>query len=138
MQIAYFSVTGRVRAFVDQLDYDSYEILPADPFYEMDEPYVLILPTYDLEYFEAVEAFLDHQQNQTLLKGIAGSGNKNFGDDYVFIAEEFASAYGVPLIYQFEHSGTPQDIAAFERKIAPRTGAALQVTTRGQTASDPL
>lgn len=124
MQIAFFSVTGRVREFVGHLDYVSHEISPADPFYEMDEPYVLILPTYDREYFEAVEEFLDDQQNQAFLKGIAGSGNQNFGDDYVFIAEDFARAYDVPFIFHFEHSGTQQDIAAFEREVAPKVGAA--------------
>lgn len=117
MQIAFFSVTGRVRDFVGRLSYKSHEISPTDPLFEMTEPFVLILPTYERFYFEAVEEFLGFKQNSDFLKGVAGSGNRNFGDDYVFIAKEFSNGYHVPFIYDFEHSGTMQDIQAFEREV---------------------
>jgi protein involved in ribonucleotide reduction len=117
MQIAFYSVTGRVRDFVGRLPCKAYEISPADPLYEMTEPFVLILPTYERFYFEAVEEFLGFKQNEHLLRGVAGSGNRNFGDDYVFIAKEFSKEYHVPFIYDFEHSGTERDIQAFEREV---------------------
>lgn len=49
MKIVYFSVTGQTRRFIKKLDLAACEIEPANPFFEINEPFVLVVPTYDQE-----------------------------------------------------------------------------------------
>lgn len=45
MKLAYFSVTGQTRRFVSKTDLPNVEITPDDDL-EMDEPFLLITPSY--------------------------------------------------------------------------------------------
>jgi len=46
-EIAYYSITGQTKRFVNKLGIDGYEITDADPFYQMGRPFILIVPAYD-------------------------------------------------------------------------------------------
>ena len=42
--------------------------------------------------------------------GIIGSGNRNFGVYYQAAARELAQTSGRPVLFEFELSGTPEDV----------------------------
>lgn len=109
MIIAYYSVTGNVRRFVKKLSLPSVEITDTNPFITIEEPFVLIAPTYDKDMTEPLNDFIEHNKVENF-KGVIGSGNLNFADLYVFTAKDIARDYKVPLLYDFEYSGTAEDI----------------------------
>ena len=53
------------------------------------------------------------ETNHHYLKGIAASGNKNFGTYFAVAADEISKRYHVPIILKFELSGTPTDVNLF-------------------------
>lgn len=62
---------------------------------------------------EIVDKFLD--KNWVFLRGVAGSGNRNFGKNFCGAAKAIAKKYQVPLLAEFELSGTPKEIADFKK-----------------------
>lgn len=117
MKIVYFSVTGQTRRFIKKLDLPAYEIEPANPFFQMNEPFVLVVPTYEIEITEAVNDFLDFEDNAQNLRGVAGGGNRNFAELFIFTAKDIARDYHVPLLYAFEFSGTDEDVKNFKKVV---------------------
>mgnify|MGYP005983592175 CR=1 FL=1 len=118
MKIAFFSVTGQTRRFIKKLDLPAYEIEPANPFFEISEPFVLIVPTYDIEITEVVNDFLDYKSNKDNIQGVAGGGNRNFAELFVYTAKDIARDYGVPLLFSFEFSGTDEDVESFKKVVS--------------------
>lgn len=118
MRIAYFSVTGQTRRFIKKLDLPAYEIEPANPFFEINEPFILVVPTYDIEITEVVNDFLDYKTNKDNLQGVAGGGNRNFAELFVYTAKDIARDYGVPLLFSFEFSGTNEDVESFKKVVS--------------------
>ncbi|OTN89499.1 nrdI protein [Enterococcus sp. 7E2_DIV0204] len=118
MKIVYFTVTGQTRRFIKKLDLAAYEIEPADPFFEINEPFVLVVPTYDQEITEVVNDFLDYKSNQKQLRGVAGSGNLNFAELFVYTAKDIAREYKVPMVFAFEFSGTNEDVESFKKVVS--------------------
>ncbi|MBM7689355.1 ribonucleotide reductase stimulatory protein [Enterococcus ureilyticus] len=117
MKIVYFSVTGQTRRFIKKLDLAACEIEPANPFFEINEPFVLVVPTYDQEITEVVNDFLDYKNNQEYLQGVAGGGNLNFADLFVYTAKDIARDYNVPMLFAFEFSGTNEDVESFKKVV---------------------
>lgn len=118
MKIVYFSVTGQTKRFVKKLTMDNtYEIDPIDPEIEVGEPFVLIVPTYEKDITEPVTDFLYYGNNQELLQGVAGTGNRNFAELFVFTAKDIAVEFNVPLLYAFEFNGTTKDVTNFEKAV---------------------
>ncbi|EOI00189.1 nrdI protein [Enterococcus haemoperoxidus ATCC BAA-382] len=117
MKIVYFSVTGQTRRFIKKLDLAAYEIEPANPFFEINEPFVLVVPTYDQEITEVVNDFLDFKSNRKNLQGVAGGGNLNFAELYVYTAKDIARDYNVPMLFAFEFSGTNEDVESFKKVV---------------------
>lgn len=117
MKLVYFSVTGQTRRFINKLDLPAYEIEPANPFFEINEPYILVVPTYDRDITEVVNDFLDYNSNQENLKAVAGGGNRNFADLFVFTAKDIARDYKIPLVFAFEFSGTSEDVESFKKVV---------------------
>ncbi|MBO0473001.1 nrdI protein [Enterococcus sp. DIV0840] len=117
MKIVYFSVTGQTRRFIKKLDLAACEIEPADPFFEINEPFVLVVPTYDQEITEVVNDFLDYKSNREYLQGVAGGGNLNFAELYVYTAKDIARYYNVPMLFAFEFSGTNEDVESFKKVV---------------------
>lgn len=118
MKIVYFSVTGQTKRFVKKLSLrDTYEIDPIDPEIEVGEPFVLIVPTYEKGITEPVTDFLYYGSNQEQLQGVAGTGNRNFAQLFVFTAKDISKEFNVPLLYTFEFNGTTKDVTNFEKAV---------------------
>ena len=77
-KLAYFSVTGQTRRFIAKFPHiESVEITVTNPFIEMDEPFILVVPTYVSEVTEPVNDFLETADNTRLCMGLFGGGNRN-------------------------------------------------------------
>lgn len=75
-----------------------------------DSPFILTLPTYNGRVIKPVKEFLSNQTNIGNLKGVIGTGNKNFGKDYAIAADIISNRFNVPLIHKVELLGTMEDI----------------------------
>lgn len=108
MKLVFYSLTGQTRRFVKKLDYTNcLELKRHQETPLLTEDFVLISPTY-----EDGLAFLDDfvQKNLPHLKGLMGSGNRNFGPEFCHVVRRYAKTYGVPILYEFEFNGTPEDV----------------------------
>lgn len=123
--LIYFSSTSENTArFVGKLGADAARI----PLHAKDEPllarepFVLVLPTYGGTGGEGsvpkqVIRFLNNPQNRSLLRGVIGAGNTNFGDNYCMAGDIIAKKCGVPHLYRFELMGTPEDVARVQQGL---------------------
>ena len=119
IDLVYFSnKSDNTRRFVEKLDKDSARIpLNWDskkPFLHGRE-YVLVVPTYGGGNDEhtipiQVRRFLNVPSNRNMLRGVIGTGNKNFGEYYCRAAEMICEKTGVPLVAKVEMMGTPEDV----------------------------
>lgn len=117
MKVVYLSLTGQTRKFVNKLGMDFLEITPTDPFIAVDEPYIVITPTYEKEVTEILNDFIETENNQSFLKGVAGGGNINFGQLFVFTAKDLARDYNVPLLHSFEFQGSEVDVKKLKKAV---------------------
>ena len=109
MVILYDSLTGNVARFISKLPFEATKI-SSDMVVE--EEFILITFTTGLgKISDVTREFL--QSNHPLLKGVASSGNKNFGTYFAIAADEIAKMYNVPIISKFELAGTPTDVDIF-------------------------
>lgn len=85
---------------------------------ELGDAWVLLTPSYkagnadEVTLPAPVRAFLRSPANRRHLVGIIGSGNRNFGEYYQAAARELSTASGRPVLFEFELSGTPEDVDA--------------------------
>ena len=114
----YSSRSGNTDRFVARLGRAALRIpvSPSEPMLEPHADYVLICPTYaDGEGRGAVPKqvirFLNDAGRRAGLRGVIGSGNRNFGKTYGLSADIIAAKCGIPLLYKFELAGTDTDIA---------------------------
>ncbi len=83
---------------------------------EVSGPWVLLTPSYKAGNAEEVtlpapvRSFLRSPMNRRRLIGIIGSGNRNFGIYYQAAARQLAQVSGRPVLFEFELSGTPEDV----------------------------
>ncbi|MDN6293997.1 MAG: class Ib ribonucleoside-diphosphate reductase assembly flavoprotein NrdI [Alkalibacterium sp.] len=117
MVIIYFSLTGQTRKFVDKLNMDVLELNPADPFVEINEPFIIVTPAYDKEVTEILNDFLETGSNIEWFKGVAGGGNINFGKLFAFTAKDIARDYNVPLLHTFEFQGNQADVSKLKKAV---------------------
>lgn len=86
----------------------------------VDEPYVLIVPTYGGGSHvtgrrggfvpKQVVRFLNDAHNRSLLAGVVAAGNTNFGETYCYAGEVISQKCQVPYLYRFELMGTAEDV----------------------------
>ncbi|WP_238653486.1 class Ib ribonucleoside-diphosphate reductase assembly flavoprotein NrdI [Paenibacillus piscarius] len=113
MLIAYDSKTGNVRRFINKLKLPAVQI---EEHMTIDEPYVLVTYTTGFGQIpEKVSMFLE--RNHSRLKGIAASGNKNWGELYAHSADLIAQRYNVPVVGKFELSGTYGDVQRIKQEV---------------------
>ncbi|HCM90365.1 MULTISPECIES: class Ib ribonucleoside-diphosphate reductase assembly flavoprotein NrdI [Vagococcus] len=120
MKLVFFSLTGQTRRFIKKLDLpatQAHEIDSNNPFHEINEPYILIVPTYDAEVTEVVNDFIEYKTNQQNMLGVVGGGNRNFADLFIFTAKDIARDYQVPLLFSFEFNGTLEDVKNFKKVV---------------------
>jgi protein involved in ribonucleotide reduction len=117
----YSSTSGLTRRFAERLAERSRRPVRdlADPAVRRGEalgPWVLLTPSYKagndahVTLPAAVRSFLRLDANRRRLVGIIGSGNRNFGRHYQAAARELARVSGRPILFEFELSGTPEDV----------------------------
>ena len=126
MRIVYFSntVSNNTHRFVQKLDWPA-DRLPArraDPSLEVDEPYVLIFPTYGAGHGAGavpfpVVRFLNDENNRALIRGVIGAGNTNFGSSFTAAADIVAEKCGVPVLHRFEILGTSTDVSTVQQLL---------------------
>lgn len=132
MQIVYFSSTSEnTHRFVQKLTCVSHRIpLNLQEHIVVDSEYILICPTYSgggkntrghVDTRGAVPKqvihFLNDEHNRKLCRAVIGTGNTNFGDSFALAGPIIAAKVGVPLAYQFELSGTQEDVARVQMLI---------------------
>lgn len=119
MLLVYMSLTGNVADFIDRTGMDSYELNPANSPIEVNEDYIIVIPTYVGYINDDVSEFVEYGNNLEHLVGFVGSGNLNFGDDlYCINARELSEKYNKPVIFKFEYFGTDEDIIKLKEEVA--------------------
>lgn len=116
--LVYFSsISGNTHRFVEKLGREAARIplYAAEPQLHVDEPYVLIVPTYgggedSGAVPKQVIKFLNDEHNRSLLRGVISAGNTNFGSGYCIAGDIIAAKCNVPHLYKFEVFGTPEDV----------------------------
>ena len=138
--LVYFSsVSENTHRFVEKLGLPATRI-PLHGRIEVDEPYVLVLPTYggghatpdinDGGYVpKQVIAFLNNEHNRSLIRGVIAAGNTNFGAEFAYAGDVVSRKCGVPYLYRFELMGTPDDVDAVR--------AGLEEFWKDQTCHQP-
>lgn len=126
IKIVYFSnYSGNTKRFVDKVDESATQI-PIDwdksnPVIVKNE-YVLVVPTYGggsekSAIPKQVKQFLNIEQNRTMLRGVIGTGNTNFGDNYCKAAVLISSKTGVPIVARVEIFGTQEDVQQVKERL---------------------
>nr|WP_211747920.1 class Ib ribonucleoside-diphosphate reductase assembly flavoprotein NrdI [Paenibacillus sp. Marseille-Q4541] len=114
MIVVYDSLTGNIERFIKKLK--NFECIRITEDMRINKPFVLL--TYTIGFGEvpkSVSKFLSN--NDQYLKGVAGSGNMNWGAFYCGAAERISKYYNVPLIHKFELSGTMNDVDKFTQGV---------------------
>ncbi|WP_434289688.1 class Ib ribonucleoside-diphosphate reductase assembly flavoprotein NrdI [Celeribacter sp. SCSIO 80788] len=116
--VYYSSTSGNTMRFVERLGLPAKRIpiSPKDSGPTIDRPFVLICPTYaDGEGRGAIPKqvirLLNDADKRAFLKGVIGTGNRNFGSLYAMSGDVIARKCNVPLLYKFELAGFDNDIA---------------------------
>ncbi|MDF2925592.1 MAG: NrdI protein [Paenibacillaceae bacterium] len=113
MLIAYESRTGNVARFVNKLNM---RCLRIDENITLSEPFVLVTYTSGFgQVPDKTAAFL--KRNSRFLRGVAASGNRNWGDGFAKSADRISEQYHVPVLGKFELSGTRKEADHFVREV---------------------
>lgn len=121
--IYFSSVSENTKRFVEKLEVEAARIplRRNDDELVVNQPYVLVLPTYggeiDIETGKVAGAvpkqvirFLNNADNRELLRGVIVAGNRNFGEAYCAAGQVISAKCNVPVLYNFELMGTPEDV----------------------------
>lgn len=117
MKIIYFSLTGNVRRFIQRAGLsNTMALTEANKTKEINEPFIIVTGTIGFgQVPDPVQAFLDI--NHKNLKAVAGSGNRNWGNNFAKASEEIANNYNVPLLMKFELHGNQEIADEFREKV---------------------
>jgi protein involved in ribonucleotide reduction len=120
--LVYFSsVSGNTARFIEKLGARALRIPlhATDPELVVDEPYVLVTPTYGGGQGRGVEKgavpkqvirFLNDERNRRLIRGVISAGNTNFGEHFCVAGDIISRKCHVPHLYRLEVFGTPEDV----------------------------
>ncbi|MBS9337046.1 class Ib ribonucleoside-diphosphate reductase assembly flavoprotein NrdI [Fructobacillus parabroussonetiae] len=141
-RLLYISIEGNTESFVQKLaavaesEGDQLSLLALgdeiDPAHEK-EPFVALVPTYlnggtgtgpeVVEIFtNALADYIDFGNNARYLRGVIGSGNRNFNDQYILTAKRYAEKYHVPVIGDYELRGTSREAEKIFARIKETLG----------------
>lgn len=100
----------------------------------VDEPFVLITPTYGGGKISSsgklsshagggyvpkqVIRFLNNPDNRTHITGVIAGGNNNFGEEFGLAGTVVSQKCQVPFLYRFELMGTPEDVERVQDGLA--------------------
>ena len=120
--LVYFSsVSGNTARFIEKLGARTLRIPlhATDPELVVDEPYVLVTPTYGGGQGRGVEKgavpkqvirFLNDERNRRHIRGVISAGNTNFGEHFCLAGDIISRKCNVPHLYRLEVFGTPEDV----------------------------
>jgi len=120
--LVYFSsVSGNTARFIEKLGARAVRIPlhAADPALVVDEPFILVTPTYGGGQGRGEEAgavpkqvirFLNDERNRRLIRGVISAGNTNFGEHFCIAGDIISRKCHVPHLYRLEVFGTPEDV----------------------------
>lgn len=120
--LVYFSsVSGNTARFVEKLGLPARRIplRPADEPLVIDEPFVLVTPTYGGGQGRGEERgavpkqvirFLNDERNRRNIRGVISAGNTNFGAAFCLAGDIISRKCHVPHLYRLELFGTPEDV----------------------------
>lgn len=126
IDVVYFSsVSGQTHRFVEKLGLDRVHRIPisrGDEALTVDRPYILITPTYGAGNGHRpvppqVVRFLNNEDNRTLLRGVIGGGNRNYGNYFCYAGELISKKCDVPLLGKFEVFGLPGEAEEMKTRI---------------------
>lgn len=119
--VFFSSASGNTARFIEKLGLRA-KRLPlrrGDEELIIDEPYVLVTPTYGggqgrLNEKGAVPKqvikFLNDERNRRNIRGVISAGNSNFGEAFGLAGEIISRKCRVPYLYRFEVFGTQDDV----------------------------
>ncbi len=127
--VVYFSsVSENTHRFVEKTGLRALRVPLRHPeAFVVDEPYVLVLPTYGggkatgerSGYVpKQVITFLNHPGNRALIRGVVGAGNTNFGEEFCLAGDIVSRKCRVPYLYRFELMGTAHDVERVRDGVA--------------------
>jgi len=125
--VVYFSsVSENTKRFVDKLEAQSVRIpIRTEEAAEFvhDRDSVLDLPTYgggndNSTVPKQVIKFLNNPENRKHIKAVIAGGNTNFGSHFGKAGDIVADKLGVPVLYRFEITGTPEDVLQVKERLA--------------------
>ncbi|WP_214466499.1 class Ib ribonucleoside-diphosphate reductase assembly flavoprotein NrdI [Microbacterium flavescens] len=120
--LVYFSsVSGNTARFIEKLGARAVRIPlhHTDPALVVDEPYILVTPTYGGGQGRGEEKgavpkqvirFLNDERNRRLIRGVISTGNTNFGEHFCIAGDIISRKCHVPHLYRLEVFGTPEDV----------------------------
>ena len=120
--LVYFSsVSGNTARFIEKLGMPARRIPlhSSEPVLRVEEPYVLVTPTYGGGQGRGEEKgavpkqvirFLNDEGNRSLLRGVISAGNSNFGEAFCLAGDIISRKCQVPHLYRLEVFGTPEDV----------------------------
>jgi len=106
VKIAFYTITGQTQRFINKTGLDAHRIEDAHPQYQMNDKYILILPSYQDFMMDSVVDFLTYKDNKENLLGLIGCGNRNFAQT----AKKISVTLHVPILYLLELSGNSTDV----------------------------
>lgn len=108
VKIAFYTITGQTQRFINKTGLDAHRIEDAHPQYQMNDKYILILPSYQDFMMDSVVDFLTYKDNKENLLGLIGCGNRNFNDLFAQTAKKISVTLHVPNL--LELSGNSADV----------------------------
>lgn len=120
MIIAYYSMTGNIRRFLNSIDipdtYELYQITADNVREKISDRFILVTPTYG---FGAVPDIVSNflRVNAEKMFAVASSGNRNWGKNFARAGEFISDDYNVPLLMKFELHGSPEQRAQFKVEL---------------------
>lgn len=120
--LVYFSSTsGNTARFIEKLGLPAQRIPlhRGDGDLTVDEPFVLVTPTYGGGQGRGEEKgavpkqvirFLNDEGNRRNIRGVISAGNTNFGDSFGVAGDIISRKCHVPHLYRFEVFGTQDDV----------------------------
>ena len=119
--VFFSSISGNTARFIEKLGMRAVRIPlhSTDAPLVVDEPFVLVTPTYGGGQGRGEERgavpkqvirFLNDERNRQLLRGVISAGNTNFGEHFCLAGEIISRKCSVPHLYRLELFGTPEDV----------------------------
>lgn len=122
--VFFSSVSGNTARFIEKLENLGMRAVriplqPGHPMPEINEPFVLVTPTYGGGRGRGEEKgavprqvirFLNDERNRSLIRGVIAAGNTNFGEHFCVAGDIISRKCQVPHLYRLEVFGTPEDV----------------------------